>query len=117
MAGEINPDTILQLFIAETKAYRSVKSRLFRKQKMIDKLAISDIDEDIGISVQVETEQEFYERKKVEKPASHYKHLKFYKSASPVRPTHFTNQIQEFPLKDTIKYYTCNQFFQIEKGY
>lgn len=109
MAKKLNPDTVLQLFISENEAYNSCKSKLFRKQHMLEKLSIREIDEDIGISVQVETEEEFYNRETWERPASYFDHINYYKVASPTKPTRFTNQTQEFPLQETVKFQTCHK--------
>ncbi len=109
MSRKLNPDTILQLFISENESYNSFRSKLFRKQNVLEKLSIREIDEDIGISVQVETEEEFYVRQTRERPASYFEHIKYYKVASPTRPTHFTNQTQEFPLQETVQFHTCHK--------
>ncbi|MBN1330371.1 MAG: hypothetical protein JXA54_12930 [Candidatus Heimdallarchaeota archaeon] len=108
MVNEHNPDTILQLFITEAELIQAVKSRLFYRLDAIEKLSINDIIEDIGISVQVEAQTEYFERKLDSKPASFKDRVLFFSEATPKKPTVFSNNTQYFPLRDTIRFHICN---------
>jgi len=109
MTEELTNDGIFQFYIAETKLYQSLKTRLFHRHNLVKDIAIKNTDDLIGLLVRVDTESEFYERQLVERPLSYLTRTKFYNIAKPIRPSIFTNQVQHFPLKRTIGEKICDR--------
>lgn len=102
-------DLVMEYLKWRGKILQSKLLKLFYDEKTLITMSIGNLHENIAVKIRVDMEYELHRFVNMEKPASWVRKIRFYDQAQPLRPIfpRFTNDIQKFPLRNSIRIFDC----------
>ncbi len=102
-------DILFRYLLTARRRERSVFRRLFLADDPLLEAGVEQLVETAAARIEVKSEHERVSKRDVTVPASRRRTVRFYDVAQPTRPRegHFEQRSEEFPLRDTLRVYTC----------
>ncbi len=102
-------DVLFRYLLTARQRERSAVRRLFLADDPLLEAGVEQLVETAAARVGVTSQHEKVNRRQMTVPASRRRAVRFYDVAQPNRPRegHFEQRSEEFPLRDTLKVYTC----------